>query len=454
MEQSRPQLQKGLLPRHVQLIALGGMIGTGIFKGSAEAIHIAGPSVVLTYLIGGVLLFWIMAALAEMAIAYPGSNVQHLIRRAFGFRLSWIVGWLYWINWTLVTVVELLAAGSFLNYWFPSAPLWLLALLCACLIMGLNLFPVKYYGEAEFWLAGLKVAALVVFIVLGAGVWAGVIPSGISGSFPSAGDGGWFPHGFAGTLSALLIVMFSYGGAELMGVAVTEMKDAEQVLPRVIRTTIWRVVGFYLLPMAIICGIMPWNTVSETNSPFVQVLEAIGLPGAAHVMNAVLLIAVLSAANTGVYATSRLLYTMAEQGEASRRLQRTTKHGVPLYGMGLVAICIAAGVIGAYLAPGRIIGELMTIPGFTVLIVWMMIGAAQLKLRPHYKTKPFFRTKGFPYTTMAAVGALGAIWLGFLLQREHRIGSLLCVAVLVLLFIYSTVKEKQHQATKAPGRTA
>ncbi|MGG3210127.1 amino acid permease [Geobacillus stearothermophilus] len=454
MEQSRPQLQKGLLPRHVQLIALGGMIGTGIFKGSAEAIHIAGPSVVLTYLIGGVLLFWIMAALAEMAIAYPGSNVQHLIRRAFGFRLSWIVGWLYWINWTLVTVVELLAAGSFLNYWVPSAPLWLLALLCACLIMGLNLFPVKYYGEAEFWLAGLKVAALVVFIVLGAGVWAGVIPNGISGSFPSASDGGWFPHGFAGTLSALLIVMFSYGGAELIGVAVTEMKDAEQVLPRVIRTTIWRVVGFYLLPMAIICGIMPWNTVSETNSPFVQVLEAIGLPGAAHVMNAVLLIAVLSAANTGVYATSRLLYTMAEQGEASRRLQRTTKHGVPLYGMGMVAICIAAGVIGAYLAPGRIIGELMTIPGFTVLIVWMMIGAAQLKLRPHYKTKPFFRTKGFPYTTMAAVGSLGAIWLGFLLQREHRIGSLLCVAVLVLLFIYSTVKEKQHQATKAPGRTA
>ncbi len=177
MEHSRPSLQKGLLPRHVQLMALGGMIGTGIFKGSAEAIHIAGPSVVLTYLIGGVLLFWIMAALAEMAIAYPGSNVQHLIRRAFGFRLSWIVGWLYWINWTLVTVVELLAAGSFLNYWVPSAPLWQLALLCACLIMGLNLFPVKYYGEAEFWLAGLKVAALVVFIVLGACVWAGVIPS-------------------------------------------------------------------------------------------------------------------------------------------------------------------------------------------------------------------------------------------------------------------------------------
>lgn len=257
-----------------------------------------------------------------------------------------------------------------------------------------------------------------------------------------------------GMISALLVVMFSYGGAELIGVAVTEMKDADRVLPRVIQTTIWRVVGFYVLPIAIICGIMPWSAVSAENSPFVQVLEATGIPGAAHVMNAVLLVAVLSAANTGVYATSRLLFSMAEQGEASRRLQRTTKHGVPLYGMGMVAICIAAGVIGSYLAPGRIIGELMTIPGFTVLIVWMMIGAAQLKLRPHYKTKPFFRTKGFPYTTMAAVGALGAIWLGFLLQREHRIGSLLCVAVLVLLFIYSTVKEKQHQATKAPGRTA
>ncbi|MES0856530.1 amino acid permease [Geobacillus sp. G4] len=455
MEQSRPQLQKGLLPRHVQLIALGGMIGTGIFKGSAEAIHIAGPSVVLTYLIGGVLLFWIMAALAEMAIAYPGSNVQHLIRRAFGFRWSFLVGWLYWANWTLVTVVELLAAGSFLRYWMPAVPLWLLALSCALFIIVLNLFPVRYYGETEFWLAGLKVAALGLFILLGVGMWLGVI-EGADGNPWSryATYDAWFPHGIGGMISALLVVMFSYGGAELIGVAVTEMKDADRVLPRVIQTTIWRVIGFYVLPIAIICGIMPWSAVSAENSPFVQVLEATGIPGAAHVMNAVLLVAVLSAVNTGVYATSRLLFSMAEQGEASRRLLRTTRHGVPLYGMGMVAVCIALGVVGAYLAPGRIIGELMTIPGFTVLIVWMMIGAAQLKLRPHYKTKPFFRTKGFPYTTMAAVGALGAIWLGFLLQREHRIGSLLCVAVLVLLFIYSTVKEKQHQATKAPGRTA
>ncbi|UPT59404.1 amino acid permease [Geobacillus thermoleovorans] len=455
MEHSRPSLQKGLLPRHVQLMALGGMIGTGIFKGSSDTIHMAGPSVILTYLLGGALLFLIMAALAEMAIAYPGENVQHLIRRAFGFRWSFLVGWLYWANWTLVTVVELLAAGSFLRYWMPAVPLWLLALSCALFIIVLNLFPVRYYGETEFWLAGLKVAALGLFILLGVGMWLGVI-EGADGNPWSryATYDAWFPHGIGGMISALLVVMFSYGGAELIGVAVTEMKDADRVLPRVIQTTIWRVIGFYVLPIAIICGIMPWSAVSAENSPFVQVLEATGIPGAAHVMNAVLLVAVLSAANTGVYATSRLLFSMAEQGEASRRLLRTTRHGVPLYGMGMVAVCIALGVVGAYLAPGRIIGELMTIPGFTVLIVWMMIGAAQLKLRPYYKTKPFFRTKGFPYTTMAAVGALGAIWLGFLLQGEHRIGSLLCVVVLVLLSIYSAVKEKQHQATKAPGRTA
>ncbi|OPX03260.1 amino acid permease [Geobacillus sp. LEMMJ02] len=446
MEHSRPSLQKGLLPRHVQLMALGGMIGTGIFKGSSDTIHMAGPSVILTYLLGGALLFLIMAALAEMAIAYPGENVQHLIRRAFGFRWSFLVGWLYWANWTLVTVVELLAAGSFLRYWMPAVPLWLLALSCALFIIVLNLFPVRYYGETEFWLAGLKVAALGLFILLGVGMWLGVI-EGADGNPWSryATYDAWFPHGIGGMISALLVVMFSYGGAELIGVAVTEMKDADRVLPRVIQTTIWRVVGFYVLPIAIICGIMPWSAVSAENSPFVQVLEATGIPGAAHVMNAVLLVAVLSAANTGVYATSRLLFSMAEQGEASRRLLRTTRHGVPLYGMGMVAVCIALGVVGAYLAPGRIIGELMTIPGFTVLIVWMMIGAAQLKLRPHYDTNPFFRVKGFPYTTLIAVVSLGAIWVSFLFQHDHRIGSVLCLVILAVLAMYGAVKEKQRR---------
>lgn len=168
MEKTHQDLKKGLLPRHVQFIALAGMIGTGIFKGSSDTLNMAGPSVVIAYLIGGLLLFIVMAALGEMATAFPNMNVQHLINKAFGFQLSFIVGWLYWFNWIIVIIVEIVAAGSFLQYWFPTVPLWLLSIFCASVIIGINLFQVKYYGELEFWFAGIKIITLIAFIILGA----------------------------------------------------------------------------------------------------------------------------------------------------------------------------------------------------------------------------------------------------------------------------------------------
>ena len=236
MENNQQNLKKGLLPRHVQFIALAGMIGTGIFKGSSDTLAIAGPSVVIAYLIGGLLLFIIMAALGEMALAFPNLNVQHLVNKAFGFQVSYIVGWLYWINWIIVTVVELLAAGSFLQFWFPTIPLWLLSFLCAVIIVGINLTQVKYYGELEFWFAGIKIIALIAFIILGFSLLLGIIPSSIQDPLSNyTAHGGFFPHGMGGTFSAFLVVMFSYGGAELIGVAVTETKDAERVLPKLLK---------------------------------------------------------------------------------------------------------------------------------------------------------------------------------------------------------------------------
>lgn len=196
----------------------------------------AGPSVVIAYLIGGLLLFIVMAALGEMATAFPNMNVQHLINKAFGFQLSFIVGWLYWFNWIIVIIVEIVAAGSFLQYWFPTVPLWLLSILCASVIIGINLFQVKYYGELEFWFAGIKIITLIAFIILGALIMLGLFPS--SASFSNYTEhGGFFPKGIDGMLSALLVVMFSYGGAELIGVAVTETKDSQRVIPKIIKGT-------------------------------------------------------------------------------------------------------------------------------------------------------------------------------------------------------------------------
>jgi amino acid transporter, AAT family len=438
MENNQQNLKKGLLPRHVQFIALAGMIGTGIFKGSSDTLNIAGPSVVFTYLVGGLLLFIVMAALGEMALAFPNLNVQHLVNKAFGFRVSFIVGWLYWINWILVTVVELLAAGSFLQFWLPDTPLWLLSLICASVIIGINLFQVKYYGEMEFWFAGIKILALVAFIVLGFLLLLGFIPSEVENPISNyTGHGGFFPHGISGMISAFLVVMFSYGGAELIGVAVTETKDADKVLPKIIKGAVWRVIIFYVLPILIICGIMPWNKVSGVDSPFVQVFSTTGLPGAAHIMNFVLMTAVLSAANSGIYATSRTLFSMAQSGVAPKGLAKTSKKGIPLVGILITTVCILAGVYLAYITPGKIINYLMTIPGFTIMLIWICICAAQLKLRPTYKERPHFLVKGFPYTTIFAIISLSVIFIGFLTSPSNLIGSSVALATVGVLVILS-----------------
>ncbi|MDR7000502.1 amino acid permease [Neobacillus niacini] len=445
MEKNQQGLKRGLLPRHVQFMALAGMIGTGIFKGSSDTLNIAGPGVVLTYFIGGILLLIIMAALGEMAVAYPNLNVQLLVNKAFGFKVSFIVGWLYWINWIIVTVVELLAAGSFLQFWFPSAPLWLLSLFCGLLIVGINLFQVKYYGELEFWFAGIKILALTVFIILGILILTGVIPSSIGEPLSNYTEhGGFFPHGFSGVASAFLVVMFSYGGAELIGVAVTETKDTEKVLPKIIKGAVWRVIIFYIFPILIICGMIPWNKVSDVDSPFVQVLSITGLPGAAHIMNFVLLTAVLSAANSGIYATSRTLFSMAQSGVAPKNLLKISKTGIPLAGILITSACILAGIFLAYITPDQVISYLMTIPGFTVMLIWISICAAQLKLRPHYKNKPFFRVKGFPFTTIFAILSLSVIFIGFLLNSNNLIGSTVCLVIMGILIVLSFTVRKMN----------
>lgn len=360
------------------------------------------------------------------------------MNKAFGFQVSYLIGWLYWINWILVTVVELLAAGSFLQYWFPSVPLWLLSFLCAVIIVGINLFQVKYYGELEFWFAGIKIIALIAFIILGLLLLLGLIPSNIQDPISNFTEhGGFFPHGLSGTFSAFLVVMFSYGGAELIGVAVTETKDAERVLPKIIKGAVWRVIIFYVFPIIIICGMMPWNKVTGQDSPFVQVFSSTGLPGAAHLMNFVLLTAVLSAANSGIYATSRTLFSMAQSEVAPKVLAKVSSKGIPVAGIMLTSIFILAGVYLAYLTPSQVIGYLMTIPGFTVMIIWIGICAAQLKLRPHYKNQPAFKVKWFPYSTIFALISLSIIFIGFLFNANNLIGTIVSVGTIAVLIILS-----------------
>ncbi|MBJ9990508.1 MULTISPECIES: amino acid permease [Paenibacillus] len=434
-------LQKKLKPRHISLMAMGGVIGTGIFKGSAETIGLAGPGVIISYVFAGLLLLVVMGAMAEMATVYPGKNMKDFVREAFGERVSFIMGWMYCFLWLSVCVIEIIAAGSFLQYWFPGVPLWLLSLASAAFIILINLMSVGSFGEFEFWLAGIKIAMIIVFIVLGACLIFGIIPSSNTPYLHNySAAGGFLPNGWTSIFSALLVVMFSYGGSELIGLTLTETENSEKVLPKVVRNFILRIILFFTLPILVICGLIPWNQLGPESSPFVQVLTATGLSGAADLMNFILVTAVLSAANSGIYGASRMLHSMAAAGEASPALARTNRRGIPVNTLLLCAVILILGSMLGMFAQDQLFRVLMAVPGFCVLLVWICISLAQIKLRKSYPVEPSFKVWGYPYVTSAVVACLAVIAAMFLFDAQNRLSIGLCIAVLIVLIIWSMIR--------------
>ncbi|MEK5479274.1 amino acid permease [Paenibacillus sp. FSL R5-0407] len=447
MNSNKNTLQKKLLPRHISFMAMGGVIGTGIFKGSAETVNVAGPGVVISYILAGLLLLVVMGAIAEMATVYPGLNMKDFIRKAFGERLSFVVGWLYCFMWLAVCVIEVIAAGSFLQFWLPDVPLWLLSLASAGFILAINMMSVGGYGEFEFWLAGIKIAMIIVFILLGACILFGILPrANAAWSYNFIAYGGFFPNGWTAIFPALLIVMFSYGGSELIGLTLSEAQDAEKVLPKVVKSFILRVVLFYTLPILIICGLIPWNSLNEHTSPFVQVLTSAGLQGSAHLMNFILITAVLSAANSGIYGATRMLHSMATDGEAPSGLARLSSKGIPVNSLKLCAFVLILGSMIAYVAQDNVFRLLMAVPGFVVLLVWISILLAEWKLRKTYPAKPGFKVWGFPYITILTVICLSVIAVLFLFDEQNRISIGVCLAVMLVLFIWSFFRFKPNRS--------
>ncbi|SFX20943.1 amino acid transporter, AAT family [Thermoactinomyces sp. DSM 45891] len=437
-------LARSLSARQLRMMAIGGTIGAGIFMGSADTINLAGPGIVFVYLLAGLLLYVVMGALAEMGSAYPDLDVKGMIHRAFGGKVSFVTGWLYYFNWVLVLAAEVVAAGTFLHVWFPQTPIWFLSTLCALFILILNLASVKLFGEIEFWLSIIKVVTILLFVGLGAYLLFSNQEVGLSNYTQ---HGGFFPTGLGGLATAVTVVIFSFGGAELLGLTLRETKDAHKVLPKVLRGVVVRVSLFYILPILVIVGLVPWNQIGSQGSPFVNVLQNIGLSSAADVMNFVMLVAVISAANSGVYATSRMLFSLAGDGEAPKVFTRLSKSQVPVLGILVSAIFLFGGAAVAYFAPKSVFSILMGIPAITVLTMWIMICAAQLKLRltdKDYHKPGRFLLKGFPYISGATVIAFTVILAIILFTPDNLAKSLLALGVVAFLFIASyMVKGKQ-----------
>lgn len=382
---NQKEMQRGLKNRHLQMIALGGAIGTGLFYGSASTIKLAGPSVMLAYLTGGVVVFLIMRMLGEMAVEEPVSgSFSHYATKYWGAFPGFLSGWNYWFNYVIVSMAELSVIGIYMNYWLPDLPQWISALVVLSFITALNLVAVRAYGEMEFWLAIVKVAAIVLMIALGLYLIfsrPGPFPVNFSSLWA---HGGFFPNGVWGMMLSISVVMFSFGGIELIGITAGEAADPGRSIPRAINQVIWRILIFYVGAMAVLMALWPWDEVGMEASPFVQIFSNVGIPAAAHILNFVVLTAAISVYNSAIYSNSRMLYGLAVGGDAPKSLKNLSQRGVPVVGILISSGVTLLAVLLNYLFPGRVFMLFLSIAMASVIISWGTIIITHLKFRRLY----------------------------------------------------------------------
>ncbi|MFV5403116.1 amino acid permease [Acinetobacter sp. 228] len=383
MNNESSQLQRGLKNRHIQLIAMGGAIGTGLFLGSAQVIQSAGPSIILGYAIGGLIAFLIMRQLGEMIVHEPvAGSFSHFAYKYWGKFPGFLAGWNYWILYILVAMTELTAVAKYINYWWPHIPAWASVLFFFIVITLVNLGNVKFYGESEFWLSIIKVTAVISMIVFG--LYLILTADASSGaSFSNLWTaGGFFPNGFEGLFYMLAFLMFAFGGIELIGMAAAEAENPEKTIPKAINQVVFRILIFYVGALTILLSLVPWNQLELgglDKSPFVMIFSQLGIDWAAHLLNFIILTAALSVYNSGMYANSRMLYGLAQQGNAPKVFMKVNKQGTPIPAVLFSAVLIFGCVVLNYFVPEDALSHLIYIVVGALVLNWAMISLTHLK---------------------------------------------------------------------------
>ncbi|UUE45822.1 amino acid permease [Pectobacterium aroidearum] len=446
-QQEEGQLKRGLKNRHIQLIALGGAVGTGLFLGIAQTIKMAGPSVLLGYAIAGVIAFFIMRQLGEMVVEEPvAGSFSHFAYKYWGEFAGFMSGWNYWVLYVLVSMAELTAVGIYIQYWWPYVPTWVSAGAFFVLINAINLTSVKVYGEMEFWFSIIKVAAIMGMIVFGCYL----LFSGAGGPDASVANlwqhGGFFPNGISGMVMAMAVIMFSFGGLELVGITAAEADDPQNSIPRATNQVIYRILLFYVGALAVLLSLYPWGKVVEGGSPFVMIFHALDSNVVATVLNLVVLSAALSVYNSCVYCNSRMLFGLAKQGNAPRALLNVNKRGIPLVALGVSALATALCVVINYLMPGRAFELLMALVVSALVINWAMICITHLKFRAAKKQEGHetrFKSLGYPMTNVICLLFLAGILVIMAMTPGIQISVLLIPFWLLALAVSYMVKKKK-----------
>lgn len=442
MNNDSSQLQRGLKNRHIQLIAMGGAIGTGLFLGSAQIIQSAGPSIILGYAIGGLIVFLIMRHLGEMIVEEPvAGSFSHFAYKYWGKFPGFITGWNYWVLYILVAMTELTAVGKYINYWWPQIPAWQSVLFFFVVITAVNLTNVKFYGESEFWLAIIKVTAVVAMILFGLFLLF-TADANSTASFSNLwSHGGFFPHGFDGLFYMLAFLMFAFGGIELIGMAAAEAKDPKTTIPKAINQVVIRILVFYVGSLTILLSLVPWNQLDLgglDKSPFVMIFSQMGIAWAAHLLNFIILTAALSVYNSGMYANSRMVFGLAQQGNAPKIFTKTNKQGVPVPAVLLSAFLIFGCVLLNYFVPEDALGHLMYVVVGALVLNWAMISLTHLKYRSHIKKaqiKTSYPALWSPFSNYLVLGFI-AVVLYIMWQQGFKESVLMIPIWIVGMFIF------------------
>lgn len=442
-------LKRGLKNRHIQLIALGGAIGTGLFLGIAQTIKMAGPSVILGYAIGGFIAFLIMRQLGEMVVEEPvAGSFSHFAYKYWGDFAGFLSGWNYWAMFILVGMAELTAVGIYIQYWWPEIPTWVSAAIFFVLINAINLVNVRLYGETEFWFAIIKVVAIIGMIVFGAYLLA----SGTGGPDASVtnlwAQGGFMPHGISGLVMAMAVIMFSFGGLEMVGITAAEAEDPHHSIPKATNQVVYRILIFYIGSLAVLLSLYPWGKVVEGGSPFVMIFHALDSQLVATILNVVVLTAALSVYNSGVYCNSRMLFGLASQGNAPKLLTKVNRRGVPILSIALSALATSAGVVINYVMPGKAFELLMALVVSTLVINWVMICLAHLKFRAakvQEDTEPRFKALWYPYGNYLCLLFLSLILVIMYLTDGIQISVLMMPVWIALLWCGFMLTRRKHK---------
>ena len=459
MHQQEKGLKRGLSARHIRFMALGSAIGTGLFYGSASAIQMAGPAVLLAYLIGGAAVFMVMRALGEMAVHNPvsGSFGQYA-STYLGPLAGFILGWTYAFEMIIVCLADVTAFGIYMGFWFPEVARWVWVLGIVFLIGGLNLCNVKVFGEMEFWLSLLKVAAIVAMILGGFGIMLfGIHSAGetqASGLSNLWAHGGFMPNGIGGLIASFAVVMFAFGGIEIIGITAGEAKDPQRVIPKAINAVPLRILLFYVLTLFVLMAIYPWPQIGSQGSPFVQIFSNLGIGSAATLLNIVVISAAVSAINSDIFGAGRMMYGLAQQGQAPKGFARLSRQGVPWMTVVVMGAALLGGVLLNYLIPENVFLLIASIATFATVWVWLMILFTQVAMR-RSMTKEQVAELKFPVPFWPCAPAAAIVFMLFVFgvlgyfpdtQAALLVGAVWIVLLVVAYLLW--VKPAAGQAAK------